>query len=137
MRNYIIISIITLFLAQGPAGAQVKISGLVRDRVSGEVLIGASVFEPVSMNGTATDNNGYFSLSLKQSADSLLVTYVGYSTYIIPMREMQDSILDIFLEPGASIDEVRVSAFRKQTFNRSVLTNEQFTWGYTVAEQID
>jgi hypothetical protein len=125
MRNHIFISIITLFFAHGQASAQAKISGLVRDRVSGEVLIGASVFDPGSMNGTATDNNGYFSLSLNQGADSLLVTYVGYSTSVIPMHEMQDSILDIFLEPGASIDEVRVSAFRKQTFNRSELTSEQ------------
>src|SRR6056297_3852230 len=104
MCKQCIIIIIGLFFTQSQASAQVKISGLVRDKGSGEVLIGASVFEPVSMNGTATDNNGYFSLSLKQGADSLVVTYVGYSTSVIPMHEVQDSILDIFLEPGASID---------------------------------
>src|SRR6056297_1229268 len=137
MRNHFIISIITLILAQGQASAQSKISGLVRDKGSGEVLIGASVFEPVSMNGTATDNNGYFSLSLKRTADSLVVTYVGYSTSVIPMHEMQDSILDIFLEPGASIDEVRVSAFRKQTFNRSELTSEQLRTIPSIGAQPD
>ena len=137
MCKQIIIIITCIFFAHGQAFAQTKISGLVRDKVSGEVLIGASVFDPVSMNGTATDNNGYYSLSLKHAADSIMVTYVGYSTYVIPTREMQDSILNIFLEPGASIDEVRVRAFRKQTFNRSELNNEQLRYIPSIGAQPD
>jgi len=136
MRNQFI-TIVFIFIIPGLGSAQTRVSGLVRDRVSEEVLIGASVFDPASMNGTATDNNGYFNLSLKQGTDSLVVTYVGYSTYVIPIDKMQDSILNIFLEPGASIDEVQVSAFRKQTFNRSELNNEQLRYIPSIGAQPD
>lgn len=137
MYKHYIICIVLFFCTQGLCYAQTRISGLVRDGVSQEVLIGASVFDPVSMNGTATDNNGYFNLSLKKTTDSLLVTYVGYSTYVIPMHEMDDSILNVFLKPDASIDEVEVSAFRKNTFNRSELNNEQLRYIPSIGAQPD
>ena len=37
------------------------VSGFVKDKSTGEVLIGATVLDSASMNGTVTDNNGYFS----------------------------------------------------------------------------
>jgi len=39
----------------------VRVSGFVKDKSTGEVLIGATVLDSSSMNGTVTDYNGYFS----------------------------------------------------------------------------
>jgi hypothetical protein len=101
------------------------------------VLIGASVFDPVSMKGTSTDNNGYFNITVPVTTDTVLVTYVGFTPHVIRSRTLRDSILDIFLVPGSSIDEVQVRAFRKRTFNRSELNNEQLRYIPSIGAQPD
>lgn len=132
-----ILYIVVILLIHQAGSAQVRLSGLVRDRQSREVLIGASIFDPASNKGTATDNNGYFNLTLPPTCDSLLVTYVGYATHVIHAKRLKDTILDIFLVPGSRIDEVQVRAFRKRTFNRSELNNEQLRYIPSIGAQPD
>lgn len=54
------------------------VSGLVVD-ASGEPVIGASVVEKGTTNGSITDTNGKFTLSVKPGA-TLKISYVGYQT---------------------------------------------------------
>ncbi|ALD22749.1 hypothetical protein AM218_11065 [Hymenobacter sp. DG25A] len=63
--------------AQQPA--KITISGYVRDAATGENLIGVAVVHPAGGQGTATNNYGFYSLTLP-AADSvrLLVSYLGY-----------------------------------------------------------
>lgn len=56
---------------------------VVRGRVidsTGEPIIGASVMEKGTLNGTITDIDGYFSLQVSKSPTALIVSYIGYQT---------------------------------------------------------
>ncbi|MEP7129339.1 MAG: carboxypeptidase-like regulatory domain-containing protein, partial [Chitinophagales bacterium] len=66
-----------LMLAQH--GIAQTIRGTVKDAQTGEALIGANVVIKGTTNGTVTDEDGKFSLTLSQSLPvTLTVTYLGY-----------------------------------------------------------
>lgn len=57
---------------------QKSINGIVADE-QGEPIIGASVLEKGTTNGTITDLDGRFTLSIGKGTE-LIVSYVGYTT---------------------------------------------------------
>ena len=59
------------------AFAQSTVKGSVKD-ASGEPIIGASVLINGTSNGTVTDLDGNFSLSV-QPGQTLTISYIGYS----------------------------------------------------------
>lgn len=89
---------------------QVTISGFVRDKRSAESLIGASVYEPDSHTGTASNNFGFFSLTLPAGDILLYASYIGYGSksYRLPGLD-RDTVLTVSLEPSASLQEIVVT----------------------------
>ncbi len=68
-----------------PALAQkIKVHGNVIDEF-GEALIGATVMEKGTQNGTATDFDGNFELAVNPNA-TLVVSYVGYDPMDVPVN---------------------------------------------------
>ncbi|MBQ7209983.1 MAG: TonB-dependent receptor plug domain-containing protein, partial [Paludibacteraceae bacterium] len=65
--------------------AQVQVSGTVTD-VNKETVIGASVLEKGTSNGTVTDFDGNFSLSVSNANAVLVVSYVGMKTQEVPVN---------------------------------------------------
>ena len=61
------------------AFAQVSVQGTVTDAANGEPIIGASVLEIGTTNGTITDFDGNFNLNVKAGA-KLAISYMGYKT---------------------------------------------------------
>jgi len=57
---------------------KLKVSGKVIDE-KGEALIGASIIEKGTSNGTSTDGTGSYTLSVGYANATLIVTYVGYT----------------------------------------------------------
>lgn len=107
---------------------QVHVSGIVRDSESGEVLIGANVFyhsgrTGFKQHGTITDNNGYYSLVLQDAEDTLAVSFVGYKTKFYAAKE--DSLLNVYLDPGRMIEEVQVFGQKKTQFNQVRLSGKE------------
>ena len=86
-----------------------KVSGVVKD-VDGEPIIGASIFEKGTKNGTVTDVNGKFSLDVKPGA-SLIVTYVGYTTQEVSATRNPNIILH---EDDHNLNEVVVIGYGTQ-----------------------
>jgi TonB-linked SusC/RagA family outer membrane protein len=58
---------------------QKQVTGTVRDD-SGEAVIGASISETGTTNGTVTDSNGAFALTVRSDAAVLQISYIGYKT---------------------------------------------------------
>ena len=72
-----------LAMAVFPAAADI-VKGTVID-ASGEPLIGATVIEKGTTNGTATDIDGFFQLNVNDAKKAVLViSYVGYATRKCP-----------------------------------------------------
>jgi hypothetical protein len=98
------------------AQASATLSGFVRDSVSGETLVGASVLVRETRFGTITNKSGFYSLgSLPAGTYTLRLSYVGYTT-----REVALSIganesrrMDILLLPEVlAMDEVTIERNR-------------------------
>lgn len=93
-----------------PRQVQVTVSGFVRDKRSAESLIGASVYEVNSRAGTASNNFGFFSLTLPAGKMKIQASYIGYGTQVYDLKELnRDTILAIDLTPTASLQEVVVT----------------------------
>lgn len=85
------------------------VTGTVRD-ISG-VLPGATIYEKgVPGNGTVTNTNGKFTLTLKGHSNTLEVRFVGYVTAEVHITS--DKPLDINLQSNTNgLDEVSVVAY--------------------------
>lgn len=74
-----------------------------------EPLIGATILESDSQNGTVTDINGAFSLNLKSQDSKLIVSYTGYVTdTLLPDFNLPMQI--ILKESEEALNEVVVTA---------------------------
>lgn len=71
--------LLSMILAQG-SWAQVKAGGVIRDADSKEPLIGATIMEKGTTNGTITDIDGKFDLTVSSDQAVLVVSYIGYAT---------------------------------------------------------
>ena len=87
-----------------------KITGSVVD-AQGPV-IGASVVEKGTTNGTVTDLNGKFTLNVKPGA-KLVISYIGYTTQEIAIGN-QSTVNVTLAEDNAALDEVVVIGYGVQ-----------------------
>ncbi|MBQ0136902.1 MAG: TonB-dependent receptor [Bacteroidales bacterium] len=71
------------------------VTGTIRD-AKGETIIGASIVEQNTSNGTVTDFDGNFQLDIAEGKN-MVVSYVGYTTRIIRIAANK-SVYDLTLE---------------------------------------
>ena len=88
--------------------AQVRITGSVKS-TTGEILIGASISEKNTTNGTITDLDGNFELVVNSPTSSLVTTYVGYKTQNVVLNN-QTSVMVTLEEDAIGLSEVTVTA---------------------------
>ena len=89
--------------------AQAEISGTVVD-ATGETVIGATVMEKGTSNGTVTDFDGNFKIKVKAGA-TLVFSYIGYKTEELPAKQgMQVTMQDNAKE----LAEVVVTGYQTQ-----------------------
>ncbi len=79
-RFSFVFSLLLMLLISQVSFAQTRlnVTGVVKD-TSGEPIIGASVVEKGTTNGTITDLDGRFALSVP-SKSTLIISFVGYKT---------------------------------------------------------
>lgn len=121
-----IIFLICLSVIQNVFPATVQLSGFVRDARTSEVLIGANVLVKSQNSGTATDNRGYFSLKINTPC-VLQISYIGYKTREISLASTKDSLLTIGLEMENKLEEVTVTASRRQDDNLTRMTAKELS----------
>lgn len=90
------------------------IEGKVSDARTGNPLQGATVLETGTTNGTATNQNGRFSLTLSSEAESITISFIGFDVRVIPVGEIDPGRpLQVNLEPRTVLTgEIFVSALR-------------------------
>lgn len=103
-----ILSLLILLFVLLEANAQKKtISGTVTEE-SGEPLVGVTLLEKGTTNGTVTDIDGNFSMRVSEETTTIVVSYVGMKTVELPVQ----STMKIVLQPDSrSMDEVMVVAY--------------------------
>lgn len=93
------------------------VQGVVKDP-AGEMVIGASVVQQQTLNGTITDVNGRFSLTVPSNG-TLTVSYIGYQTQHIAVKGQQQLTI-VLKEDTEMLDEVVVVGYG--TMKKSDLT---------------
>ncbi len=90
------------------------VNGIVTDSLSGESLIGVTVrFSNKTQNGTSTNAYGFFSYKLSPGPYTMTVSYIGYRVFTRLIIIDSDKRLDVKLVPDNSIDEVIVTAEKR------------------------
>lgn len=126
---YRLLMLIAVMVFALDVSAQTKINGHVKDD-TGEDVIGATIMEKGTSNGTVTDFDGNFTLECKAGA-TLVVTYIGYD----PQEVTAKDGLDITLrEDVAQLNEVVVVGYgsmAKKEISSSVvqISKDQFNQG--------
>jgi hypothetical protein len=77
------------------------ISGYVKDAKTGEVLIGANVYDKHSYKGTTTNAYGFFSLTLPEGGYSITFSLIGYIAENLPVNLKKDEQLNISLSEAS------------------------------------
>lgn len=91
------------------------ISGYVKDRDSGETLIGANVYvESDPTNGTITNTYGFYSLTLPEGRYTLVFSYLGYTPFLENITLDQNLVINADITPGIEMQEVVVSAKKEE-----------------------
>ncbi len=116
----LLLALSTLHLQAAPLETTVK--GKVTDE-TGAGLPGVSILEKGTNNGTTTDSNGQFSISVKGAKSVLVVSFVGYAAQDVSVGNQ--SVLNVSLKPSpALLDEVVVVGYgtqRKATVTGAVV----------------
>ena len=91
-----------------------SVKGIIKDN-TGAPLIGVSIVEKGTNNGTVSDFDGAYSIGLLTANPILVFSYTGFSSQ---EREVKGaSMLDVVLEEGVVLGEVQVVGSR--SYNRS------------------
>lgn len=85
--NYIGILIPILFI--GNIYAQKNVRGVVTDFNSGGGIPGVTVIEQNTRNGAATDQNGRFSLKMRDQNSALVFSFIGYITDTVDIANQE------------------------------------------------
>lgn len=112
MRNkrFLVSFLLLMLLSVGYTYAQVTATGVVVDAATGEPIIGASVLEVGTSNGTITDFDGNFTLNVSDGAQ-LNISYVGYKPQTLAAAaDMQIRLV----EDTEVLEEVVVTGYTTQ-----------------------
>ncbi|WP_345192056.1 TonB-dependent receptor [Algibacter agarivorans] len=96
------------FFMTSLAFAQHNVTGAVKDS-RGIPLPGVNITEGGTSNGTTSDFDGNYSISVNQNA-TLIFSYVGYNTATLSVNNQ--TTLNVILEEGVSLDEVMLVGSR-------------------------
>ena len=107
--------IVLLLLGLTQMWAQtVTVTGVVTDKQTGEPLIGVSVAVKGTVRGSITDLDGKFSISNVSAGEVLSISYIGYTTQEIEVKDGTTNYVVALSEDTEVLDEVVVVGFGTQ-----------------------
>ncbi|WP_127139986.1 SusC/RagA family TonB-linked outer membrane protein [Flagellimonas marinaquae] len=112
VNNTIIVKEGTIKANKPISNIQYRITGLVTDE-TGTPLAGASVIEKGTTNGTQTDFDGNFSLDVTDENSILLISYIGFGTKEVSVRNQLDLTIQLVAE-ASTLDEVVITGYGSQ-----------------------
>lgn len=108
LRNYLTVIALLLF-AFANAQQKFTISGTISDASSNETLIGASIYIPEANIAVATNEYGFYSISLPAGTYTVQVSFVSFGTLQETIELNQDIRRNFSLNPGEELNEVVIT----------------------------
>jgi hypothetical protein len=104
--------------------------GYIKDKTTGETLIGATISIEDRSIGTASNNYGFYSLTIPQGKHRIECSYIGYQLFTKEMELNGETNLNIELEvKDAKLEEVVVRA----TKNNRIVNNEMSSQSLSIS----
>lgn len=111
MKQTFLIALLFMIACITVQAQDLQVSGTVISKTDGEPIIGASVVEVGNnINGTITDIDGNFSLSVKEGAQ-LTISYVGFKSQTVKASSMLNISME---EDSEMLEEVVVTGYTTQ-----------------------
>jgi hypothetical protein len=105
---------------QVPSAMKHTISGYLKDKASGEVLIGANIYIRDTHLGTTTNAYGFYSLTLPANSYEVVFSYIGYKDFLMKINLEKDEEATIEMETSSlAIKEVVIQSKNKQEETRN------------------
>lgn len=125
LKQLYLILLITFFAISARAD---EVKGHVFDD-NNQPVIGANVYWEGTQQGTTTDVDGAFKLKTRKSTNNLVVSYIGYTTFVMPVTN-PDEPLRITLKGEVALEEVVISERKMGTIasRTSVLQTQKITY---------
>ena len=112
--RYALVTLLLCFCASVQAQT---VRGNVKDDI-GEGIIGATIMEYGTKNGTVTDMEGNFTIALKGKSKKLVITYVGMDELTVDVKK--DSVINVVMKNNTTLNDVVVIGY--QTVRKKDLT---------------
>ncbi|MEI8052735.1 MAG: TonB-dependent receptor [Bacteroidota bacterium] len=93
------------------------ISGYIRDKATGETLIGATISIKANAKGISSNQYGFYSITLEEGKYNLSCTFIGYQAQSISIYLIDDTALNINLNTGVSLSQEVVVTSKKRDNN--------------------
>jgi hypothetical protein len=89
-----------VFIFPQAAEAQLlSLSGYVKNFITGEPIVNATIYEASSGIGTITNSDGYYKLLLQKGEQKLKITSVGSLSFNSTYNMVSDTIISVELKP--------------------------------------
>ena len=132
MKSLTLLTLILLFMAmpaESQESGQIRVSGLVTDGETGEVLPGASILVEGTAKGTVTGLNGEYTIVVPAEGTVLVFAYLGYVEQRLDVGNQRT--INVQLVPDVeSLEEVVVTTqargqigARQQQINSNTIKN--------------
>lgn len=110
----VISAFLLFFLVLNASAAKYTLSGLAKDKNTGEELIGVTVYISETKTGTATNEYGFFSITLEEGNYNVSLSYIGYTPLNQKLQLNADKRINFELASDTKeVEEVVVSGQRK------------------------
>lgn len=118
IKQKLILIILLVLSFQLTAQERYTISGYVKDKATGEQLLGVNIYEEISGRGAVTNEYGFYSLSLPKGNRKLQITTVGYKPHKVEFLLEKDTIINVSLSNSmVELKEVLISTKQSQVDN--------------------
>ncbi len=104
-------------MSQNSLPGKYTLSGYVRDSLTGETLIGATIAVAGNTKGISSNQYGFYSLTLDEGNYTLVISYIGYFPKRIPVQLIGNLPLNFELLPRSAMQQEVVISSRKRDAN--------------------
>lgn len=88
-----------------------SIYGVIKDKSSGELLTGATIWVQKTTQGTSSNKYGFYSITLPKGDYNIQFFFIGYNTQQQLIKVAKDTIINIELDIGLTgLDEITINA---------------------------
>jgi len=115
----LLIAIITLFNIGLIQAQKFTLSGKITNQIDGETLFGVNITTNDFTKGTATNEYGFYTLTLPKGKYKLIISYLGFNTIYKDIDLDKNQTLNIELsEESSNLDEIVISAKESKIRNK-------------------